>query len=334
MKTITKSFYHFTPLLWRGRERFFYIILFLSLPTLCSAQKIYFTDSTNFWEIKETYVFASSLPEYFYYDFWYGADTTIGSTVYKKMLCSDSSRGYVREDTAAGIVFYYNSGTAMEDTLYNYNFNSDDTIDYQVGSYNIIDGRDPYFDSALINGVSYKRFDYGCTNCNSYAFYRGYTTIEGIGCLSGPLFPTSLGACMDGVAYISFDLLCFSQNNIAPSFSIHPIIDCSGTGWVTNSSTCGPTGINSLLFTGNKLQVYPNPVKEQLTVETNFVNSIKEQIRIIDISGRAVYNSYINKSKTELDMSSFAEGIYFVEIIYSDAQGASMYKTVRKIVKQ
>lgn len=306
-----------------------YVVFCFSLHSF--AQKIYFTDPTNFWRVQELYTLGQS-QQYYYYDYWYGADTNIGGTVYKKLLCSDSSRGYVREDTTVGIVLYYNAG--IEDTLYNYNLNYGDTISYNISSSLILDKRSYFQDSVQVNSVYYEYFSLTCANCNSsYGFNREYSVMEGIGSLSGPLFPTSLGVCADGASIWNYDLLCFSQNNVAPVFSVLQV-DCLGGETLTNSSTCGPTGVNSLPFAGNSVQVYPNPVKEQLSIETNIGNSMQEQVRISDVSGREVYSSYINENKAQIDIGNFTEGIYFIEISEKDAQGAIVYKTVKKIVKQ
>jgi len=330
MKTITKSFYHFTPLLWRGRERFFYIILFLSLPTLCSAQKIYFTDPTNFWEVKETYTFASSLPNYYYYDFWYGADTTIGSTTYKKMLCTDSSRGYVREDTSLGIVYYYNTTNSSEDTLYNYNLRLGDTIAYNTNVQYVKDSLDKY-DSILINGVYYKRYNFDCLYCNQYQFTRRYTLIEGLGSTSGPLFPTALGACNNGVALLDFQILCFSENGNAPNYTIPANNDCSGGETLTNLAICFPTAVNKNQLDYN-VQIYPNPAKYILALRwANNVSNETIKISISNMLGQVVYNNTLQSKQTNLDISvtTWNSGIYYIELTNENGK-----KEIKKIMKE
>lgn len=75
------------------------------------------------------------------------------------------------------------------------------------------------------------------------------------------------------------------------------------------------------------LQVYPNPVKEQLNINLPQGES-KGQATFYDMTGRAVKTVSLN-STNELNVTSLAKGVYLVEITTSKG-----VKETKKIVKQ
>jgi len=60
------------------------------------------------------------------------------------------------------------------------------------------------------------------------------------------------------------------------------------------------------------LTVYPNPVRENLTI-INGENI--STVRIFDVTGRVVFHADINAATTEINVSDFNEGVYVVQII-------------------
>ncbi|MBW1299092.1 T9SS type A sorting domain-containing protein, partial [Aquimarina litoralis] len=56
---------------------------------------------------------------------------------------------------------------------------------------------------------------------------------------------------------------------------------------------------------------YPNPIADKFTIE-DVENSI---IRIYDINGKIVFTTYISNAQEIIDISSFAQGIYYLKII-------------------
>ncbi|MCX6286484.1 MAG: T9SS type A sorting domain-containing protein [Bacteroidetes bacterium] len=89
--------------------------------------------------------------------------------------------------------------------------------------------------------------------------------------------------------------------------------DSSGTDysdfWEYDPSS---TGVQS--FVENKdIVIYPNPLTDMLTIETNSLNT-NQQFEIINLTGRLVYTSYINKKKTTVNMSDFPSGIYILKL--------------------
>ena len=85
------------------------------------------------------------------------------------------------------------------------------------------------------------------------------------------------------------------------------------------------TGINTI---ADKivLSVYPNPVKEILTIETNTYN-INQRFEITTLIGQTVYTSTIN-NKAIVNTSAFANGVYILKI-FTDKE-----TVVKKFVKE
>ncbi len=70
----------------------------------------------------------------------------------------------------------------------------------------------------------------------------------------------------------------------------------------------------------SNLNIYPNPVVNDLNI--SFESNENENVIITDMSGREVYNDYVN-SFTKVDFSNQPSGMYFVKI----------GNTTRKVIK-
>ena len=75
----------------------------------------------------------------------------------------------------------------------------------------------------------------------------------------------------------------------------------------------------------NNLSIYPNPTKDNLTIETNSIT--EQRIEILNLIGQTVYTNIINRKAT-VNTSAFAKGVYILKL--------SSYKEtiVRKFVKE
>ncbi len=71
----------------------------------------------------------------------------------------------------------------------------------------------------------------------------------------------------------------------------------------------GSTGITTNDF--DKLKVYPNPAKENITIETT--SNTKQSIEIVNLLGQSIYTSYIF-NKLTIDVSSYSKGIYILKL--------------------
>lgn len=72
----------------------------------------------------------------------------------------------------------------------------------------------------------------------------------------------------------------------------------------------GTLGINEITKSEN-IKIYPNPAKDNITIETN--SNIKQDLEILNLLGQMVYASSINLKST-INVSSFPKGVYFIRI--------------------
>lgn len=104
--------------------------------------------------------------------------------------------------------------------------------------------------------------------------------------------------------------------------------------WEVSFDTRGFSGFflrtsSSVLSTNDlasaQIMLYPNPVKENLTIDLNSQNG---NVNIFDISGKLVQSATIKKAGT-LNMSALAKGVYVVEITAENNT-----KITKKIIKE
>ena len=90
------------------------------------------------------------------------------------------------------------------------------------------------------------------------------------------------------------------------------------------------TGVNDYL-TLSVLDVYPNPAKDkvnvQLVIKDEHVDDV--EIQLYDMYGRRLNTWKMKGEMTEIDLSSFASGVYFFK-----AFAGRQLLGARKIVKQ
>ncbi len=79
--------------------------------------------------------------------------------------------------------------------------------------------------------------------------------------------------------------------------------------------------IDSLVITGAisvvdkfNASLYPNPVNQMLTIQTEGPFSLNEKIELMDNTGRLMYSQTIQSKLTEVNISKFNDGVYFVKI--------------------
>jgi hypothetical protein len=78
-------------------------------------------------------------------------------------------------------------------------------------------------------------------------------------------------------------------------------------------------------FALNDLQLYPNPVKNKVSISNS---SIIDTVAITSVLGQEILCKKVNDLQTEIDLASFAKGIYFVKVSANEQE-----KTI-KIVKE
>lgn len=90
-------------------------------------------------------------------------------------------------------------------------------------------------------------------------------------------------------------------------------------------------GFNPIEFQ-HTIKVFPNPTNEMLTVDfgDNFTSMADFTFTITNTLGQTVYTTPINQQQNTIDISTWANGVYYVQVI--DAQGNVI--DTRQIVKQ
>jgi len=91
-----------------------------------------------------------------------------------------------------------------------------------------------------------------------------------------------------------------------------------------NVLSASPTGLAKNNVLADAIRIYPNPVKDVLTIESDAADL---NISIIDIYGKTVYSGTRSSADSKLDVQNLNSGIYFVKL-----SGTNFSKTV-KIVK-
>lgn len=90
-------------------------------------------------------------------------------------------------------------------------------------------------------------------------------------------------------------------------------------GYIKNGVTTGTVYVD---FVGTQdnyfsadVKAYPNPSKDNVTIEFNTINYNSEKTIVInDVSGRKIKEFHTKKEKLEIDISILEKGIYFFEI--------------------
>jgi len=76
--------------------------------------------------------------------------------------------------------------------------------------------------------------------------------------------------------------------------------------------TYHPEAVNNILNVQNITSIYPTPAHNEVTIKTT--DKIKS-VDIINLIGQEIYNqSYSNVNSTDIAISSFASGVYFVKV--------------------
>ena len=95
----------------------------------------------------------------------------------------------------------------------------------------------------------------------------------------------------------------------------------------TLSKTSLTIGINEISEKLKSISIYPNPTKNQLTIDSEIFNS-EMKIEIYNTLGQAVYNSALINSKTTIDISQLSSNVYLMKIT-----SGSIF-TYKKFVKE
>jgi plastocyanin len=90
---------------------------------------------------------------------------------------------------------------------------------------------------------------------------------------------------------------------------IHFAMGMKGRIFVTN-----PAEVNSVSYLNNPFEIVPNPAIASTVIKANLHAGEKSSMQVYDIIGNALYVKENISPFETIDLSSFASGIYFVQI--------------------
>ncbi len=240
-------------------------------------------------------------PIYEEYSLFLNGDTIINSASFHKLYvnyvqtnstsCHINLPGYqgaYRQDIPARMVYYVPPSTTTEYLLYDFKWQTGDSITgylrTQGASYDVVHG----VDSVLVGGTYRRRLHINYT--------YDIRLIEGVGSTYG-LFKPSVGEIIDTY---STRLTCFSQN----TQSLYPD---------TITSCDYITSLSDDQKANHKIKVYPNPANDSFTIELN-ANSISN-INMLNTLGEIVQTYKTHEEKIIIRARELNPGTYFLVVI-------------------
>ncbi len=163
-------------------------------------------------------------------------------------------------------------------------------------------------DSILLNNRYHKKWDLGIRQNGSINSQGFVSIIEGVGSTFGIIATLSLPFENDD------EMICFSLENnvIYPDSSFN----CDKSVSINN-----PPKIQ-------ELKIFPNPVVDVITIQTDFSPSLKSVISIMTSTGQVIIQKEITKNEMKLNLASLPKGFYILQIKNDNII------TIRKIIKQ
>lgn len=236
---------------------------------------------------------------------------------------------YIREDTTYGRIYRYFPDLKKEFLTCDMSLNVGDTFQlpilpdvqgyfyYEAGTKLVVDS------IAYINGKKVIYFPYigaGDSPSSSLAshyfsaiYYVKYDIIpafiEGIGPTFSPFVYAVPGAENDMNV-----LLCVDKNDTL-SFMLNEDLGCY-------QSAAKIAEIENA-----KIQIYPNPANDCITLTFENTDNIKGQIIVTDMIGSVVYRNYVINNLMQLNVSSFSQGIY--TLIFFNKKGKLVLKFIK-----
>jgi len=230
----------------------------------------------------------------------YPIPTSSGSSQY-----FHSYVGCFREDNK--IIYYISPSGTVENYLYNFNLNVGDTLlsNILTPSNQTMITR---IDSILISGNYRKQFYVSVVDTNLWQWPENFeyaSYIEGIGSTNGLVW------------------------------TLRPYFERSGSLWALKhngvleftdsiSNGCEVTGLEEIQQSLDRVNVYPNPTKNVLSIQTSFNGDL--QLEIVDITGKIVKNKNIlNSELNQISIEDLQDGIYVIKL----SKNHELYKSVK-----
>ena len=139
----------------------------------------------------------------------------------------------------------------------------------------------------------------------------------------GGTFTYNQSCTLNATPYNGYVFLDWTENgNIICLDASYNFIVTTGRYLVANFTSTQGIVSNTL---NESIYIYPNPTKDNLTIETN--SNTEQRIEIINLIGQTIYTNSINKKAT-INTSAFAKGVYILKLS-SDKE-----TIVKKFIKQ
>jgi predicted DNA-binding ArsR family transcriptional regulator len=92
-------------------------------------------------------------------------------------------------------------------------------------------------------------------------------------------------------------------------YKIVAIYEEGNSDFSNQSCAFVPESISGLT---RKVNIYPNPAKDKIFIESEFI--IGQKVEIYDISGRIVANKEVNSNVTMMDIADLMQGVYVIKV--------------------
>ncbi|MBL7918243.1 MAG: T9SS type A sorting domain-containing protein, partial [Bacteroidia bacterium] len=109
---------------------------------------------------------------------------------------------------------------------------------------------------------------------------------------------------------------------------------------VTNSNTCNGSDTTNIILNissctqikttpalNESISVFPNPTKGMFTIKTDSFNFDSEFI-IFDVLGKIVLQNKISSTTTQVDLSKYSNGVYYLKI--KESKNQRMIKVIKE----
>ena len=245
---------------------------------------------------------------------------TLGNldTTFKSIFVSGYSSPfpyYIQNDGKIIVVggFYINNNNQFQTMI---RLNPDGSLDSTFNNFNSV----PYpngvncvcpttdngylIGGAFINYQGYLRNNICKTDINGFidtAYFKG----EGIdSCFNEPNCGNSQVCCIKKDTNDTYYVMGWFTNY--NGVHVNPIIRLKGIS----------AGINEIKQEKGVVKVYPNPTRNNITIDLQKLNGLKNTIvSIYDIQGQLLLQEPIKQEKTNLNIRRFAKGVYIVKVL-------------------
>jgi len=287
------------------------VIAIIAHSVLFAQDVIKFTDTNNTWFEAISYPHTSfehpSFIETVTNVYGYIGDTVIDGYTWEKMYKTRNENfagsytfvSFIREENN---LVYYKKINQPADTLYDFNFEVGDKIEYSSSWLSVVLTVES-IDSSEIGGVFHKQihFDEPLSMDNFEEVW-----IEGIGSVHGPVNPFDFQTFSSESPYDK-DLTCFENNPVF--YWTNPDYSQCYLSIILSSTS---------IITENGLKVYPNPARNFLTIESEDSFQTESEIVLLDMSGKIL----LSKSTSLNGIYSFSlnnidPGVYLLRVVNS-----------------